>query len=112
MRRGEIWTASGGSDYAGKPRPVLIVQEDSFAETASITVCLLTTTRIESEVGRQVIQPSPDNGLRETSYVMVDKITTIARAKLGERIGVLSASAMSPINRAMLVFLGLARVRG
>lgn len=108
MRRGEIWTASGGSDCAGKPRPVLIVQEDSFAETASITVCLLTKTRIESEVGRQVIEPSPENGLREPSYVMIDKITTVPRARLGERIGFLSASSMAPINRAMMVFLGLA----
>lgn len=108
MRRGEIWTASGGSDYAGKPRPLLIVQENSFAETASITVCLLTRTRIDSEVARQVIEPSPENGLREPTYVMIDKITTVPRARLGKRIGCLSASAMSPINRAMIVFLGLA----
>lgn len=107
MRRGEIWTASGGSDYAGKPRPVLIVQEDSFAETASIAVCLLTRTRIESEV-RQVVEPSPENGLRETSYVMVDKITTVPRARLGRRIGALKAGEMAAINRAMMVFLGLA----
>lgn len=111
MRRGEIWTASGGSDYAGKPRPVLIVQADSFAETASITVCLLTTTRIESEVGRQVIEPSPENGLRATSFAMVDKITTISRGKLGECIGELGSVAMTSINRAMLVFLGLAGAR-
>lgn len=38
MRRGDIWTASGGNDYAGKPRPVVIVQDDSFDSTASITV--------------------------------------------------------------------------
>ena len=112
MRRGEIWTASGGSDYAGKPRPVLIVQADSFAETASITVCLLTTIRIESEVGRQVIQPSPENGLRETAYVMIDKITTVPRTRLGARIGALTPSQMTPINLAMLVLLGLAGVRG
>jgi mRNA interferase MazF len=108
LRRGEIWTASGGSDYAGKPRPVLIVQEDSFAESASITVCLLTRTRIESEVGRRLVEPSPENGLRETSYVMVDKITTVPRERLGRRIGALKADEMTAIGRAMIVFLGLA----
>jgi mRNA interferase MazF len=87
---------------------VLIVQEDSFAETASIAVCLLTRTRIESEVARQVVEPSPENGLRETSYVMVDKITTVPRARLGRRIGTLKAGEMAAINRAMMVFLGLA----
>ena len=43
MKRGEIWTMAGGSGYAGKPRPVLIVQDDAFAERDSVTVCLITT---------------------------------------------------------------------
>ena len=91
---------------------MLIVQEDSFAATASITICLLTTTRIVSEVGRQVVEPSPENGLREISYVMIDKITTVPRARMGKRIGALTTPAMAPINRAIMVFLGLAGVRG
>jgi len=46
MRRGELWTVAGGADYAGKPQPIVIVQEDSFDATASITsrngICRLT----------------------------------------------------------------------
>jgi len=30
VRRAEIWTVSGGADYTGKPRPVVIVQADYF----------------------------------------------------------------------------------
>ena len=45
MRRGEIWTVAGGKDYAGKPRPVVIVQDDSFDATDSITVCAFTTDK-------------------------------------------------------------------
>ena len=108
MKRGDIWTAAGGAGYAGKPRPVLIVQEDSFAATESITVCLLTTTLIEADIGRQIIEPGPENGLRETSYVMIDKVTTIPRTRLGKRLGALKPTAMAPINQAILVFLGLA----
>lgn len=37
MRRGEVWTAAGGKNYAGKPRPVLVVQDDRFDATDSIT---------------------------------------------------------------------------
>ena len=44
MRRGEIWNASGGKDYAGKPRPVVILQDDSFDATNSITICALPLT--------------------------------------------------------------------
>ena len=89
---------------------MLIVQEDSFAATGSITVCLLTTTRIESEVGRQIVEPNPENGLRDTSYLMIDKITTVPRERLGKRIGALKPAAMAKVNRGMLVFLGLAGV--
>lgn len=38
MRRGEIWTVSGGNDYAGKPRPAVILQDDGFDGTASVTI--------------------------------------------------------------------------
>jgi mRNA interferase MazF len=45
MRRGVAWTVAGGKDYAGKPQPVVILQDDRFDATASITICAFTTTR-------------------------------------------------------------------
>jgi mRNA interferase MazF len=39
---------------------------------------------------------------------MVDKITTVARGKFGRRIGSLADSDMLRLNRAIVVFLGLA----
>ena len=42
MRRGEVWTIAGGKDYAGKPRPAVIVQDDSFDATDSIAICAFT----------------------------------------------------------------------
>ncbi|HYG29866.1 MAG TPA: type II toxin-antitoxin system PemK/MazF family toxin [Allosphingosinicella sp.] len=108
MKRGEIWTAAGGGDYAGKPRPVLIVQDDAFAETASVTVCLLTTHEVDASLVRIRIAPSANNGLREVSFAMADKITTVARSRLGEHLGALTPAAMAPVSRAIMVFLGLA----
>ncbi len=108
MKRGEIWTASGGPDYAGKPRPVVIVQDDNFDQTASITICPLTSHGIDAGLVRPNIEASPENGLRETSWAMADKITTIARQRLGKRVGVLTAAQMAPVGRALIVFLGLA----
>lgn len=99
---------SGGPNYAGKPRPVLIVQDDNFAETASITVCPLTTHSVDADLVRPAIVPGDENGLRETSYAMADKITTVPRSRLGGRIGALASTEMLPINRAVMVFLGLA----
>ena len=113
MKRGEIWTASGGPDYAGKPRPVLIVQDEHFDSTGSISVCLLTTQTIDAPLFRIAIEPTPDNGLRQPCFAMTDKMTTMPRERLGKRLGALKPTAMAPINQAILVFLGLARsVRG
>ena len=108
MKRGEIWTAAGGAAYAGKPRPVVIVQDDLFDATASVTVCALTTDPTEATVLRLPITPTSGNGLRETCRVMVDKITTLPKTKLGARIGRLADEDMVRLNQSMIVFLGLA----
>jgi mRNA interferase MazF len=108
VTRGEVWTAAGGSGHAGKPRPVAIIQDDRFDATASVTVCGFTTDPTEAPLLRVAIDPTPDNGLAEASRLMIDKITTIARGNLGRRIGHLADADLSRINRAIIVFLGLA----
>jgi mRNA interferase MazF len=108
MRRGDVWTVSGGQDYAGKPRPAVIVQDDSFDLTQSITVCGLTTNRAEAPLFRLLIAPTERNGLREPSRLMIDKIMTVPKSKVGERLGRLDDEDVVRMNRAMMVFLGLA----
>jgi mRNA interferase MazF len=108
VTRGEIWTAAAGSGYAGKPRPAVVIQDDRFDATGSVTICALTTDPAEAPLFRLVIEPSPQNGLHDVSSLMVDKITTIRRSKLGERVGRLSSKDMVRLDRALVVFLGLA----
>ena len=108
MKRGDIWTVSGGGDYAGKPRPVVIVQDDSFDATVSITVCAFTTDPAEAPLFRLAVEPNERNGLRSLSRLMVDKIATVPKSKMGERIGRLDDEDMVRLNRAVTVFLGLA----
>ncbi|MFV0526652.1 MAG: type II toxin-antitoxin system PemK/MazF family toxin [Acidimicrobiales bacterium] len=108
MRRGEIWTAAAGSGYVGKPRPVAIVQDDRFDATDSVTVCAFTTDSTEAPLFRLRIEPNEANGLREPCSLMVDKITTVPRARLGQRIGRLDDEGLLRLGRAILVFFGLA----
>jgi len=108
VKRGEVWTAAGGNDYAGKPRPVVIVQDDSFDATGSITVCAFTTDPSEAPLFRLAIAPDAQNGLKESSRLMVDKVTTMPKAKLGAQVGRLADADVMRLNQAMLVFLGLA----
>ena len=107
MKRGEVWTVSGAG-YAGKPRPAVIVQDDRFDATASVTVCVFTTDATEAPLFRLPVTPSDRNGLRSVSRLMVDKLTTVSKERLGERIGRLDKEDFVRLNRAILVFLGVA----
>jgi mRNA interferase MazF len=108
VKRGEIWSVSGGPDYAAKPRPVAILQDDRFDGLESITFCPFSTNPTPAPLFRLVVRPNERNGLVEDSSLMVDKITTVSRAKLGRKIGALNDEDIVRLNRAVAVFLGLA----
>ncbi len=112
MKRGEIWTVAGGKDYAGKQRPAVILQEDRFDMTDSVTICAFTTDPTDAPLFRLLIDPSETNGLRASCRLMVDKITTVPKSKIGAHVGRLSAEDMVRLNRAVLVFLGIAGPTG
>lgn len=108
MKRGEIWTAAARGPYTGKPRPVVIVQDDLFDATTSVTVCAFTTDPTEAPLLRIPIEPDDRNGLSQRSSIMADKITTILRSNVHTRIGRLSDEDLLQLGPAMIVFLGLA----
>jgi mRNA interferase MazF len=112
LKRGDIWTVAGGADYAGKPRPAVVLQDDSFDATASVTLCPFTTQLVDAPLIRLPIEPSERNGLRVASHLMVDKITTVSKTKLETRVGRLSDEDLVRLGRAVLVFLGLAGAAG
>lgn len=108
LKRGEIWTVAGGAEYPGKPRPAIIVQSDKFDATSSITICPLTGMFVQAAPARFTISPSPGNGLRSTSHAMADKISTVPKSKLGQRLGALNSAEVVLLNQTLAVFLGLA----
>lgn len=108
MKRGDVVVVAVTGAY-GKPRPAIIVQTDAFPEThASVIICQMTSQRVDTPDFRITIEPSPENGLRETSQVMVDKPVTIRRDRVGQVIGRLNAAQMAQINVAIALVMGLA----
>lgn len=108
MRRGELWTVAGGI-YASKPRPALILQEDLFAGTASVTLAPLTSTLVEAPLLRVRVGANETTGLQHESQVMVDKVTTVRRDNVGAQVGRLTPENLVEVERALMAFLGLAR---
>src|SRR5580704_19454314 len=98
MRRVYIWTVAGGADYASKPRPVVIVQEDSFDATESITICAFTTDPTDAPLFRIPVERNESNGLRAVCRLMVDKITTVPKSRIGKQIGRLADEDILRLN--------------
>jgi mRNA interferase MazF len=108
LKRGEVVTVALPGDY-GKPRPAVVVQSDLFNDThASVTVAPVTSTLVNAPLFRLAIEPSPRNGLRALSQVMVDKLTTVRRERIGASIGELEPDSMMRVNRALALWLGIA----
>ncbi len=103
----EVWTIQDDDDdYArSKPRPAVVVQNvASFGDLDSVTVCLLTTHDAEAFYRIPVVA-SQVNGLDKRSRLMVDKVTTIERGRLKERIGMVSGDTMEKLYLALLDFM-------
>lgn len=107
MRRGELVTVALQGDH-GKQRPALVIQSDRFPDTATVTVLLITSTLVDAPLIRLTVEPTPENGLRMTSQIMIDKVVTVRRDKLGEAFGQLDDARMLEVNRALALFLGVA----
>ncbi len=107
MSRGDLGIAVIPGDY-GKPRPILILQSDKFSQTASVIAALVTTDqRPSAALFRKPLKPSDQNGLLEPSDVMLDKLFTLPRAKVGKVIGHLPSTEMAEINAMLVLLLGL-----
>ena len=106
MRRGDLVTVVTSGDY-GKPRPALIVQTDAYAGHPSLTVLPLTSELHDMPLLRVTVEAGEGSGLRRRSQVMVDKATTIPRAKAGSRIGRVDEATLAGVSRALAGFLGI-----
>ena len=108
MQRGDFVTVALQGDF-GKPRPALVIQADAFADHATVTVLLVSSTIIKAPLLRVTITPTSANGLRQPSQIMIDKAMTVMRKKIRETFGRLDADALIEVERRLAVFLGIAR---
>ena len=104
---GGLITVALQGDY-GKPRPAVVIQSDLFDEHPSVTLLPLTSDLRDTPLFRITIGPSAENGLRQRSQIMIDKIQTVPRAKVGPSLGRLSDDEQIAVNRSLMLFLGLA----
>ncbi len=106
MRRGDLVTIVQPGAY-GKPRPALIIQSDLFSMHPSVTVLPITSGLRDTPLFRLSVEPSESNGLRTTSQIMIDKITTVPREKAGNVFGKLEVRTLKEAQGLLAVWLGI-----
>ena len=106
MNRADLVTIAVSGEY-GKPRPALVIQNDAFELHSSVVVLPLTSELHDAPLFRVLVSPGHKTGLRIASQIMVDKPTTVPRAKIGARIGKLDAPTMKKVEEALRSFLDL-----
>jgi len=106
MARGILPKVAVGLALSGTP--VEYLRSTIRDATDSITICASTTDPTEAPLFRLVVEPDERNGLRSVRRLVVDKITTFPKTKVGTRVGRLDDEDMVRLNQAMAVFLGMA----
>lgn len=111
MHRGDLVICVQNGDY-GKPRPAVIVQSNLFNEKhSSITICPISTHVIETPLFRLLLPPHKNNGLKQVSQIMVDKITSLKRNKIHRKIGEVTSDQLKKLDEAILLWLDLNKTR-
>lgn len=95
-----------GGDFAGKPRPGVVVQSDRFEMLGSVLVCPLTSHAETESVLRVPVRPRADLPLSGPSWIMVERLTAIRRMRARPAIGRLHPSEMTALERSLAVVLG------
>ena len=99
--RGDLVRVSLRGKY-GKPRPALVVQSDFLAALESLVICPITSDLREATF-RVTVEPTAANRLERVSQVMVDKISTLPRAKVSNPFGRIASDKMRSVEWAILL---------
>lgn len=106
--RGDLVTIAIQEEF-GKPRPALVIQATSFSEHSTLTILPITSTLVSAPLLRVSVQPGMGNGLHKRSQIMIDKIMTVKREKVGVTFGRIDADVLVEVERCLAVFLGIAK---
>jgi len=89
-----------GSEQGGR-RPVVIISGNLInGQVSNVMICPLTTS-LKYYEGNPVIEPSPSNGLKKISEIMVFQIRSISKVRLKNRIGSINKNQMVQIKETL-----------
>jgi mRNA interferase MazF len=108
VKRGDVIRVAGSGNFAGKPRPAVIVQADEYCDAhESLTVVPLTSMLQPSFAFRVHVHANAANGLNADSDAEVDKVQAVKRHRTRGVIGEVDVWAMARIDDALRQWLSV-----
>jgi mRNA interferase MazF len=112
IARGEVWWADLGSPRGSAPalrRPVLVVSDDRYnaSRLQTVIIVVLTSTARLAALPGNVAVVAELSGLEKDSVVNVTQVTTIDRATLEDRVGMLPTWLMTQVDDGLRRSLAL-----
>jgi len=111
IKRGDIYLAdldpAVGSEQGGT-RPILVVQNDYGNLHSRTLICAPITSRMDkTDIPTHVYLDPWDNPVTTESYVLMEQLRTIDRARLKHRMGHISDTVMPEVEQALRISIGL-----
>jgi len=112
IKRGELWWATlpepRGSE-PGFPRPVLVIQADSFnsSRIGTVVVAVITSNLHLAEAPGNVRLTQQQTNLARESVVNVSQVITLDRGFLTEKVGQLGQAQMNKVDAGLRLALAL-----
>ena len=112
IRRGEIYLVSFDPTVGHeikKTRPALVIQNNIGNRYSPLTIVAAITSKISPVPYpvQVVIEPTRTNGLSVRSSIRLDQLRTVDRQRLIKRLGQIDRSAMTKVDEALRISLGL-----
>ena len=110
MRRGDVVIVALPGDL-GKPRPAVIVQVDVLNDhLRTVLLCPISSFSSNPSFFRVAVEPTPENGLKLPSEIMVEKLQAANKSKIGQVVGRLDSYTLAKLARALATTLSLTDV--
>jgi mRNA interferase MazF len=108
MRRGQIVIGRAPGEFTTKARPYVVVQSnETINDSLTISLCPVTSRLSESALIRIRIDPDASNGLKHTSEIEVDLITSMRKSRIESVVGAVAPVVMARVDIALKRWLAL-----